>query len=101
MRTTAVKRVALIAAMAAVGAATPALTASPAHASCSVVSGLSQDGNTILGERYNTCTGDLNVTLYRDGVAVATGFGGASYTCTGTDYTRWSIIGRVLYAYCS
>jgi hypothetical protein len=101
MRTTVVNRAAITAAVIASGIAIPALAATPAHASCSVTNYLYQEGNTIVGERSNSCTGDLNVTLYRNDVAVASGFGGASYTCTGTDYTQWSITGRTIHAYCS
>jgi hypothetical protein len=94
------RRAVITVAMAAAGVAVPAVTA-PAHASCTVTSSLYQVGNTIEAERSNSCTGDLNVTLYRDGVAVASGFGGASYTCTGTAATRWSTIERTLRANCS
>jgi hypothetical protein len=91
----------IIAAIIASAAAFPALAVAPAAASCSVVNSLYQDGNSIVGERYNTCTGDLNVTLLRDGVAVASGFGGASYDCTGTDYTKWSMANKTQYYHCS
>jgi hypothetical protein len=101
MGITTVKRIVITAATIASGMAVPAFGANPANASCGVVSFLYQDGTSIVGERYNTCTGDLNVTLLRDGVVVASGFGGASYDCTDTDYTKWSMANKTLYAYCS
>jgi hypothetical protein len=96
-----VKRIVIATATIASAIAVPAITAAPASASCTVVNTLYQDGNSVVGERYNSCTGDLNATLLRNDVEVASGFGGASYDCTGTDYTKWTMATKTRYFYCS
>jgi hypothetical protein len=101
MNLATVKRTVIATATIASAITVPAVTAAPASASCAVVNTLYQDGNTVSGERYNTCTGDLYATLLRNDVAVASGFGGAFYDCTGTDYTKWTLATKTRYFYCS